>query len=132
MIENLCGRIHNTLLEIDGKAEAALAAAHIPGPQGPKGDAGPKGDTGTYRIVIKDANYMASAWDVILGDTSIVGFTVGLPSGVPNAVVIIKKISKDKNHLTLVGIIDGVSNPYLIHQWDYFTIISDGINWYSI
>ena len=44
----------------------------------------------------------------------------------------LKKIDETGHTVTISGIVDGESNPQILYQYDYITIVSDGSNWYKV
>jgi hypothetical protein len=85
--------------------------------------------------LFKFANYVASAWEIVLADTSGGGFTVTLPTaiGISGQIIIVKKISSDGNDLTVDTTggqtIDGETSQVWSDQFASMTLVSDGANW---
>ncbi len=90
----------------------------------------------TYNVVTKTSNYTASNGDCILADASSGAITITLPSPSNNAIVNVKKIDSSTNAVTVEPngseTIDGSSSKTIDTQYESYTFISDGTNWYII
>ena len=89
-----------------------------------------------YNVVTKTSNYTASNGDCVLADASSGAITVTLPSPSSNAIVNVKKIDSSTNAVTVEPngseTIDGSSSKTIDTQYESYTFISDGTNWYII
>lgn len=85
--------------------------------------------TATYSALVTDG--------VILANSTTAGFTITLPiaTSMVGRMITVKKISSDANTVTIDGngaLIDGASTKTRSTQWDSYTMICNGINWYII
>ena len=89
-----------------------------------------------YNVVTKNTNYTASNGDCVLADASSGAITITLPSPSSNAIVNVKKIDSSTNAVTVEPngseTIDGSSSKTIDTQYESYTFISDGTNWYII
>lgn len=71
---------------------------------------------------------------VIYADATAGPITLTLPSPdqVKDLVVTVKKIDSTGSAVTIVGVVDNVTNPVLAAQYDTRTIGSDGLNFYLL
>lgn len=71
---------------------------------------------------------------VIYADASAGPITLTLPSPdqVKDLVVTVKKVDSTGSSVTIVGVVDNVTNPVLAAQYDTRTIGSDGLNYYLL
>jgi len=87
---------------------------------------------GRRHLVTKTANYTLTASDqVVLVDATsgVLSMTLPAASGCTGRVYTIKKIDSSANAVTVVGVLDGETNPTLEDQYDAFNIISNGTDW---
>jgi hypothetical protein len=59
------------------------------------------------------------------------GINVTLPTATSGRVIDVKKVDTGVGVVTIVGTVDGVTNPTLDFQGDSLTMIADGTNWES-
>jgi len=89
-----------------------------------------------YNIVTKTSDYTASSGDCVLVDASSGAITITLPSPSSNAIVNVKKIDSSTNAVTVEPngseTIDGSNSKTIDTQYESYTFISDGTNWYII
>ena len=81
------------------------------------------------------SNYTADYGEVVLVDASGGNVTITLPSPQANAVINVKKIDSSSNVITVSGggaTIDGQSSFSFSIQYESYTFVSDGTNWYII
>jgi len=81
------------------------------------------------------SNYTADYGEVVLVDASGGNVTITLPSPQANAMINIKKIDDSSNYITVDGNganIDGQSIVYLKVQYECYTLVSDGTDWYIV
>lgn len=102
-------------------------------------DLTPKNDNGLVDVVEKSAAYTAlTTDDVILCDCTSAGFTITLPAAASSEGVQlhIKKIDSSSNVLTIDGnaseTIDGATTQTTSTQYDSFTIVCDGTEWWIL
>ena len=90
----------------------------------------------SHNVVTKTSNYTASNGDCVLADASSEAITITLPSPSNNAIVNVKKIDSSANVVTVEPngseTIDGSSSKTIDTQYESYTFISDGTNWYII
>jgi hypothetical protein len=89
----------------------------------------------TIRVVTVTSNYTASNGDVVLADASAGAITVTLPTPTAGAVINVKKIDSSANAVTIDGAgatIDGQASIQITTQYESYTLVSDGSNWYII
>lgn len=87
------------------------------------------------RVVTVSSNYNASANSIVLADASGGAITVTLPSPQADAIVSVKKIDSSGNAVTIDGAganIDGSASIQITTQYDSYTLVSDGTNWWVI
>lgn len=96
-----------------------------------KGAAG--GYSPMYNVVSKTANYTAAAFDLVLCNATGGAFNVTLPTTPPTGTMVaIKKTDASVNAVTLIGTIDGVTNPTFSSQWHGTELVYDGTNWKTL
>lgn len=82
------------------------------------------------------ADYIAVDADAILADASIGAITITLPEPTLAARIIVKKTEASVNALTIVTFgsetIDGSASLTISGQNEARSIISDGVNWYTV
>jgi len=86
-------------------------------------------------VVPVTSNYIASNGDIVLADASGGAITVTLPSPQANAIVNVKKIDSSTNPITIDGNganIDGEASIQITTQYESYTLVSDGSNWWII
>jgi hypothetical protein len=85
-------------------------------------------------IVFGDSPYSATNNEVILADATAGQITINLPAASTGATVKIKKIDASANTVVMDGDaleeIDGLTTEDLIAQYESYTLISDGSNWF--
>jgi len=87
------------------------------------------------KVVTVTSDYIANYDDIVLVDASGGAVTVTLPPPKANAVVNVKKIDSSSNAVTIDGNganIDGQSSIQITTQYESYTFISDGSNWWII
>jgi len=87
------------------------------------------------RVVTVSSNYNASANRIVLADASGGAITVTLPSPQADAIVNVKKIDSSENAVTIDGAganIDGNASIQITTQYESYTLVSDGSNWWII
>jgi hypothetical protein len=104
---------------------------------GPNEKTANKGIAGGYRpmynVVSKTANYTALAFDLVLCNATGGAFNVTLPaSPAVGAIVAIKKTDSSANAVTIIGTVDGTTNPTFVSQWHGTELVYDGTNWKSL
>jgi len=93
---------------------------------------------GAYLVVGVSGNHTASAWQVVLADSSAGSLTITLPlaASCVGKPINIKKISADGYGVVIDGqgseLIDGQSSITVTDRYVCSTLISDGSNWYII
>lgn len=89
-----------------------------------------------YNVITKTSNYTASNGDCVLANASSGAITITLPSPSSNAIVNVKKIDSSTNAVTVEPngseTINGSSSKTIDTQYESYTFISDGTNWYII
>jgi len=86
-------------------------------------------------VVTVSSNYTASRGDIVLADASGGAITITLPAPQANAIVNVKKIDSSTNAVTVDGggaNIDGQASIQMTTQYESYTFISDGSNWWII
>jgi len=86
-------------------------------------------------VVSVSANYTAKKGDIVLVDASGGAVTITLPSPEKNTIVNVKKIDSSSNAVTVSGggkNIDGQSSISISTQYESYTFICDGTNWWII
>jgi len=86
-------------------------------------------------VVSVTSNYTASVGDVVLVDASGGAVTITLPSPSSGAVVNVKKVDSSTNAVTIDGggaNIDGQPSIQITTQYESYTLVSDGTNWWII
>ena len=86
-------------------------------------------------VVEVTANYTANYNDIVLVDASGGVVTVTLPPPKANAVINVKKIDSSSNAVTIDGggaNIDGQTSIQITTQYESYTLVSDGSNWWII
>jgi len=86
-------------------------------------------------VVTVISNYTASSGDVVLADASGGAITITLHAPQANAIVNVKKIDSSTNPVTIDGAganIDGEASIQITTQYESYTLISDGTNWWII
>ena len=86
-------------------------------------------------VVTVSSNYTASRGDVVLADASGGAITITLPPPQANAIVNVKKIDSSPNPVTVDGggaNIDGQASIQTTTQYESYTLVSDGSNWWII
>jgi len=90
--------------------------------------------TGNFvNVTTQTADYTASDGDVVLADASGGAITITLPSPSTNAWVQVKKTDSSTNAVTVDGggnNIDGASSFDITTQYESYTMVSDGSNWF--
>ncbi len=89
----------------------------------------------TIRVVTVTSNYTASNGDVVLANASAGAITVTLQTPTSGAVINVKKIDGSANAVTIDGAgatIDGQTSIQITTQYESYTLVSDGSNWYII
>lgn len=61
-----------------------------------------------------------------------ISLTLPSPDQVKDLVVTVKKIDNSGSSVTIVGTVDGITNPVLAAQYDTRTIGSDGLTYYLL
>ena len=87
------------------------------------------------RVVTVSSNYNANANEIVLADASAGAITVTLPSPQADAIVNVKKIDSSGNAVTIDGAganIDGEASIQITTQYESYTLVSDGTNWWII
>ena len=87
------------------------------------------------RVVTVTSNYIANYGDIVLVDASGGAVTVTLPSPKANAIINVKKIDSSSNVITIDGNganIDGQASIQITTQYESYTLVSDGSNWWII
>ncbi|RLG33703.1 hypothetical protein DRN97_04360 [Methanosarcinales archaeon] len=87
------------------------------------------------RVVTVSSNYNASANRIVLADASGGAITITLPSPQADAIVNVKKIDSSENAVTIDGAganIDGNASIQITTQYESYTLVSDGSNWWII
>jgi len=87
------------------------------------------------KVVTVTSNYNANYGDIVLVDASSGAVTVTLPSPKANAIINIKKIDSSTNVVTIDGNganIDGQASIQITTQYESYTLVSDGSNWWII
>ena len=89
-----------------------------------------------YNVVTKASDYAASSGDYVLVDASSGNITITLPEPSKATQVDVKKIDSSTNAVTVEPngseTIDGSSSKTIDTQYESYTFISDGTNWYII
>ncbi len=91
--------------------------------------------TSPRNVVAKSATYSALAADIVLCTAGAGGFTVTLPAAVLDEQVIVKKVDSGAGSITITpasGTIDGQATLVIAMQYEGFTMVSDGTNWFVI
>lgn len=86
-------------------------------------------------IVTVDSDYTAKRGDVVLVDASGGAITITLPAPQANSIVNVKKVDSSANTVTIDGggaNIDGQSSISISAQYESYTLICDGTNWWII
>ena len=85
-----------------------------------------------YTTVIKTTNYVIGANDRFI--LSNAGLTHTLPTAVLGRTLTIKdkQGTAGSSNITLLGTVDGVTNPVINTNYGKLSIISDGTNWFSV
>ena len=87
-------------------------------------------------LVLKTGEYIAHDLEVVLCDATISGFQVTLPALGNGVFIDVKKTDASANIITIIGsgieTIDGAANFLIESQWESYTFISDGSNWFVI
>ena len=86
-------------------------------------------------VVTVSSNYTASSGDIVLANASGGAITITLPPPQANAIVNVKKIDSSTNPVTVDGggaDIDGQPSIQMTTQYESYTLISDGSNWWII
>jgi len=87
------------------------------------------------KVVTVTSDYNANYDDIVLVDASSGAVTITLPPPRANAIVNVKKIDNSTNPVIVDGggaSIDGQSSIQMTVQYESYTFISDGINWWII
>jgi len=87
------------------------------------------------KVVTVTSNYNANYGDIVLVDASGGAVTVTLPPPKANAIINVKKIDSSSNAVTIDGNganIDGQSSIQITTQYESYTLVSDGSNWWII
>jgi len=87
------------------------------------------------KVVTVTSNYIANYGDIVLVDASGGAVTVTLPSPKANAIINVKKIDSSSNVITIDGNganIDGQASIQITTQYESYTLVSDGSNWWII
>jgi hypothetical protein len=104
---------------------------------GVKWAAAPAGGGGSsFTAVPQSANYTASNYDFVLGNSSAAGFTITLPAATNGAWVRVKKLDSSSNAIIIVAqasaTIDGQPSNVVNAQWQSQDYLCDGTNWYLV
>lgn len=86
-------------------------------------------------VTTQTADYTASDGDVVLADASGGAITITLPSPASNAWVEVKKIDSSANAVTIDGggnNIDGNASFDITTQYEAYTFVSDGNEWFIV
>jgi len=86
-------------------------------------------------VVTVISNYAAGNGDVVLVNASAGAVTITLPTPQANAIVVVKKVDSSTNVVTIDGggaDIDGQPSIQMTTQYESYTLISDGSNWWII
>jgi hypothetical protein len=92
------------------------------------------GGTSPYNITAQASTYTASSDDFVLANANSAAFAVTSPTAVSNALVTIKKVDASANAVTFMpasGTVDGGTSVILTNQYDVFSFICDGTNWWT-
>jgi len=89
-----------------------------------------------WSVVTTSSDYTATDGEFVLADSSTSAITITLPSPAENARVGVKKTDSSTNTVTVspagAETIDGASSLTIDTQYESYTLISDGTNWYII
>lgn len=91
--------------------------------------------TVAWNVVAASTTHSSAAGEITLCTAGVGGFTVTLPAVVANEQVIVKKIDSGAGNITISpasGTIDGQSTVVINMQYQSFTLVSDGTNWFVI
>jgi hypothetical protein len=84
----------------------------------------------------KTGNYTASHGDVILADATGGSITITLPAAAEGRQVTVKRVNSGSNTVTIDPpgsvTVDGAATLAVGAQWASKTVISDGVNWFSV
>ena len=86
-------------------------------------------------VVTVTSDYTAKKGDVVLASASGGAITITLPAPQANAIVVVKKVDSSANAVTVDGggaDIDGQPSIQMTTQYESYTFISDGSNWWII
>jgi len=86
-------------------------------------------------VTTQTADYTASSGDVVLADASGGAITITLPSPSANAWVQVKKTDSSTNAVTVDGggnNIDGSGSFDITTQYESYTMVGDGSNWFIV
>ena len=86
-------------------------------------------------VVKVTSNYTANYGDIVLVDASGGAVTITLPSPKAGAFINVKKIDSSSNAVTIDGggaNIDGQASIQITTQYESYTLVSDGSNWWII
>ena len=91
---------------------------------------------GALNVITKNANYAASAGDIVLCDTTSGGFMVTLPNAgaAKNKTISVKKVSGDGNNVSVVStsLIDNGGAAVFSIPFTALTFVSDGAKWWVV
>jgi len=93
------------------------------------------GDDPIRNVTSQSADYTASDGDIVLADASGGAITITMPSPSAGAWVEVKKTDSSTNAVTVDGggnNIDGVASFDITTQYESYTVVSDGSDWYII
>jgi len=99
------------------------------------GDAARKADLPFKNVTSQSADYTASDGDVVLADASGGAITITMPSPSANAWVEVKKTDSSANAVTVDGggnNIDGAASFDITTQYESYTMVSDGSDWFIV
>src|SRR4051812_45221649 len=86
-----------------------------------------------YAVRSKTADYTLLAYDWVEADATGGAFNLTLPAApAMGSVVGVKKVDASANGVTIVGIVDGVTNPVMTKQWHSYEVIYDGSAWRNL
>jgi len=88
------------------------------------------------KVTVQTADYTASLSEVVLVDASSGAVTITLPAPSTGAIVWIKKIDNSPNAVTIAPNatekIDGASSFIIAAQYESYTLVSDGTDWFVV
>jgi hypothetical protein len=82
-----------------------------------------------WSIQSKTTTYSGASGEFVLADASGGAFSVTPPTPTAGSHFAVKKMDASGNAVTIVGTIDGTTNPTLAFQWGSVELVGDGTNW---